>query len=270
MGRTYFHAGCRHERRCGGCTRTDMDLGARIDASGLVGFMSAAVLVAQVLTASGFSGGRPFLVLTLLAGAMRWDQGEFASLWLTSDVALACFAVLAMIEYGTRTDADFEELLRPFLRGLSVVAGALVADMIATLGADPALTSLPTSSSGSLPSAALSNSGLMTLGAVTALGAQVVREKALMLLQDFASPRRALRWLETGGIAGLVVAVLLAPVLAVIIALGLALLGALASLLMRAVRRRYEARTRTSCGCGFAVRHEASRCPSCGARRENA
>lgn len=227
--------------------------------------MTLAALVAQVLTASGFSGGRPFLVLTLLAGAMRWDQGGLESVWQTSDLALACFAVLAVIEYGTRTDADFEELLRPFLRVLSVVSGALVADMIATAGVESASVSqVATSAAG----VAAPSYGLMTLGAATALGVQVLREKLLVMLQDFSSPRRLLRWLETGGVVGLILAVLLAPVFAVIITVAALFFGVFVSGLMRAASRRRDAKTRTPCECGFALRHESFRCPACGAKRE--
>jgi len=230
--------------------------------------MTFAALAAQVLAASGLAGGRPFLVLALLAGVLRLEMAEVEGLWLTSNAALISLAVLAAIEYGTRTDADFEELLRPLWRILSVCAGALVADVIATLGLESAGDASAAIGIASLSSDSASSYGLVGLGAAAALSAQMLRERALVMIQELSSPGRLLRWLETGGVVGVTLAVLLAPVFAVAIVVGVLVFGVVIGGTLRVVRQRLDARTRSACACGFSVRHEASRCPSCGERRE--
>jgi len=105
---------------------------------------------------------------------------------------------------------------------------------------------------------------LAALAAALAMLTHHLRRRLFQALCGFGSgllsPRTWLIWLETGGLAGMLAALVLAPTLALV----LFVLAALASLGLGQLRRAADRRlNRRPCACGYQARKEASLCPGC-------
>lgn len=208
-------------------------------------------LVAQILAAASAAGVRTSLTLLALGAVVRFGGLELAPTfaWTGTNAGLAALLALAVFEEFVESSEDLQSITEWVNYGLRGLGGALVASGLEAAGAGE-----------HLPPAVPA-----VLGFAVAAGTHHLRMRLHTVLRglgdDLSSPRRWLVWLETGGIAGLLIAVFLAPVLA----LGFVLLAAVLSAVAVGVRRAAEDRLRRrSCPhCGFRARREASRCPGC-------
>lgn len=230
---------------------------------GMVGWIS------QLLALGGLSGARPFLTLGILAAYARYTLGVREELWLTSDIALGLCLVLSIVEHLVRTDADVEEWLGGPLAILSALSGAMAASVLLALGEEPG--DWESVYGGSPPDAlqdlsSVTQMSVMGLSGASAVGVQWGRRRSLIVMRELAVPSRWIRWIEGGGVAGLLVALLLAPFLALFLLLALTLGAALGAYALRSMLRRLDESQREACtSCGHQLRREALRCPKCGA-----
>ena len=108
----------------------------------------------------------------------------------------------------------------------------------------------------------------MAVGGAGAVGVQEARRRSLTAMRDLAMPDQWVRWLEAGGVVGVVAAVLLAPFIALFLLIALTALAAFAGLSLRAALTKLDASQREACGsCGHMLRVEALCCSECGAER---
>ena len=230
---------------------------------GMVGWIS------QLLALGGLSGARPFLTLGILAAYARYTLGVREELWLTNDLALGLCLVLSIVEHLVRTDADVEEWLGGPLAILSALSGAMAASLLLALGEEPA--DWEAAYGGSPPDAlqeisSVTEMGMMGLSGASAVGVQWARRRSLIVMRELAVPGRWIRWIEGGGVAGLVAALLLAPFLALFLLLALTIGAALGGYALRSMLRRLDESQREACtSCGYRLRREALRCLKCGA-----
>ncbi len=204
--------------------------------------------LAQIISVSASAGARGSLTLLMLATSARLGFGELPAFLevLATDQGLAALAALSAFEEFAEQDEDLQQvvqLLALFTRGL---AGALAALSLAPETGTPEVLA-------------------GGLGFGTAAGVQWLRGRVHETLSGLGdgihSPRTWLAYLETGGVVGLVIAVLLAPFLALTFVILAALGGALALFARRAADNRLN---RRDCPhCRQRVRVEASVCPHC-------
>lgn len=234
--------------------------------------MNALTIISQSIAAGGLAGARPALTLTMLLAWSRFVQP--ATLppgmeWLLHDAVLGIAAVLAIVEHFVRTEPDFEELMHipNALTGIAVaMAGAL---LLSGMGDDPARWQEV-----AWLHAAGAGVGVLTTAVVlsAASSAALWRLRAWMFdaIADLGFLHTWWRWVEAGGIVGLMVLLLSLPILSVGVAVllvgGSAGLGAI----IYSVQKRRDAAARRDCatpGCTYRVRKEALMCPSCHATR---
>jgi len=232
------------------------------------------VATSRMLATAGLGGARPFLTTLVVASYARFMlharlPDDLA--WMLHPYALVTFAAFAVAEHLALSDPDAAELLQTPMRVLTAALAFWNTRFVAALDAADPLVALPAAGAGgdllaAVDARQLARVGVMLLGTAVALLSLEVRTRFMRLLHDAMLPRRWVRWLECGGVVGVLVAVLLSPVLAVVLT---AVLGALsvavgvgATALLSAIDRR----SRTPCPkCGVAVRVEATRCRACAA-----
>ena len=221
----------------------------------------SAVLLSQVLSASAASGARgaATLLVVAVAGYFGWIELPESLDVLATVPGIAVLATFAVLEELAEGDEDLQELLELGNYVLRAALGAFVAYTVAA-GADGGVVEA-SASTGVLETAS------PVAGAALATGTHHLRAKLHASARGFGdsalSPRSWLVWLERGGVAGVLVAVVFAPV----IALAFVLLASVAAGIALLVRRQVERTVyRRACpGCGHLARVEASRCPSCSA-----
>ncbi len=204
--------------------------------------------IAQLISVSASAGARGSLTLLMLATAARLGFAELPPFLeiLASDQGLAALAALSAFEEFAEQDEDLQQVVQVLNLVTRGVAGALAALSLAPETGTPA------------PLAG-------GIGFATAAGTQFLRGQVHETLSGLGdgvhSPRTWLAYLETGGVVGLVIAVLAAPFLALAFVLAAGLAGVAALLIRRAADNRIN---RRDCpACGKRARVEASVCPHC-------
>ena len=204
--------------------------------------------IAQLISVSASAGARGSLTLLMLASAARLGFAELPPFLeiLASDQGLAALAALSAFEEFAEQDEDLQQVIQVLNLVTRGIAGSLAALSLAPE------TGTPEPLAGAI-------------GFGTAAGTQWLRGRVHETLAGLGdgihSPRTWLAYLETGGVVGLVIAVLAAPFLA----LGFVLAAGLAGLAALVIRRAADDRiNRRSCPhCGKRARVEASICPHC-------
>ena len=232
--------------------------------------MSYVSLISQAMVAGGLTGARPFLSLLVLALAVRYiaqatPPDDVA--WLLSPYAMLGLGVLSWLEHEARTEPDFEEALRRPLQVLSIVAGVLAGRLLsatqevsAVAGGGAAAGAPGVLTAGHSGTAVL----LIALAVASSLIVQELRRRALSALEDLLDLQRIWRLLEAGGVAGVIVAIVLLPFIAAVLVVLLTLIGAAVGLAARRWQAAAEARRRYPCpSCNHKVREEALLCPGC-------
>jgi hypothetical protein len=231
--------------------------------------LPAVTTLSQALVAGGLSGARPLLVLLLLslwARVTALDAVPDSLHWMVHPATLAALAGLALLEHWATVDADVRDLLKHPLAAIAVLAGLWTGRLVVALGWDAQTVHAGlTSYSAGLGALVEPKDAAVLVVSATAAGAvQWGKGKLLAALQDLALPGRWLRWLEAGGVAGTLAAVVLLPVLAVALAAVLLVGGAVAGVLGKQVVAAWDARARVACPkCGRKIRREASLCAGC-------
>jgi len=241
--------------------------------------------VAQLVVVSGLAASRPALTLLAIQGAVlaRFHFGGdplAINHWLVSPAAVGIGLALALVELLIEHEADAEEVYRSLhldkgLRAVCVVAtthlltaahlpyeiAADGATVVSAMGTDPTASELVAPAQPwwvvlSTVGGALAVNLLLTWG----------RGRWLERVHDVGL---ASLWqkLETGGVVGLLVGLVLAPVLVLALFLVLTLLLTAATLLIHAWNRAVDRRGRRACPyCEAPIRVEALLCKQC--RRE--
>ena len=244
--------------------------------------MSPVVVVAQVIVAGGLAGARPALTLCLLQVYVAVLAAESLPpdlLWTVNGWAIAAVGLAALVEHFARTDPDLDELLELPNKAIGALSGVVVAALLVALrtgaGLDPGADE-PGAEPGLLHAGLVADlrgsTGLLVLSAVCAVATGFVvgwaRRRILSALDLMAVPSRAVRWVETGTVAGALALVLLLPILAVALAAVVVVGSTTAGLIVRGVERRRDELSRVACVCGREVRVEALLCPTCGRELE--
>jgi hypothetical protein len=208
-------------------------------------------LLSQLLAAAGLTGIRAsWVLLALTLGALG---GRFSLppelAFLATPGGVAALLSLAILEHHLEQDEDLQDLLSLLQYALRGSGAVVVAWAFRT----PALQQLP------VPPWALA-----ALAAALAMLTHHLRRRLFQQLYGFGSgllsPRTWLLWLESGGLVGMLAALVLAPGLALV----LLVLATMASLLLAHLRRVADRRlNRRPCACGYAARKEACLCPGC-------
>ncbi len=230
--------------------------------------MNALTIISQSVAAGGLAGARPALTLALLLAWSRFVQ--HATLpqgmeWLQHEVVLGIVAVLAVVEHFVRTEPDFEEFMRIPNAVVGVAVAMVGALLLGGMGDDPSrwqeVALLHTAGAGV---GVMSTAVLMSAVASAALWR--LRAWAFEAIADLGFLHTWWRWIEAGGVVGLVVLILSLPVLSIGVAVllvgGSAGLGAL----VFSMQKKRDAAARRDCptpDCSYRVRREALLCPSC-------
>jgi len=203
----------------------------------------------QAIASSSATGGRAGLTLLGMAIAGHFGYIDFPEgiVILTTLPGIAGLVGLTLIEELTERDEDMQELLEWISYGTKGAAGALAAwsvDMMPE-GVPPWIATI----------------GGMVLAGATHHYRMKLHETLRGFGDHWLSPRTYLVWLESGGIMGLVVAIVFAPFLAILILLLFFLLGALWLSARWATERKLR---RHPCpACGKRIRNEATLCRYC-------
>lgn len=243
--------------------------------------MDPMTTIARVIVAGGLTGARPALTLCLLQlwVALFADEALPPELaWMVHAYAIAAVAVAVVVEHYARSDPDLDEVMNVPNMVIGGVAGALTSVLLLGMagveaggGERAALEAIPFARAGFLDGGGWT---MAIVGALAASAASVgvawVRRRLLAALDLLAVPARAVRWTETGTVAGALGLVLLVPVTAVLLAGVLVVGSVVVGVVVRAVDRRREELGRVECACGRRVRAEALVCPACGRSLEPA
>lgn len=242
--------------------------------------MSLFIGVSRMLATAGVGGARPFLttflvclyVRLVLHSALPRDLA-----WMRHPYALGAFAALAIVEHMLWRDPDVADLLRAPMRYLTAVLAFWNARLVTALDADSVAAPVTAAGVGtasllaSLDVRSAVYAAAWVACAVVAVASMEVRVRVLRLLHDALIPRRWVRWLECGGVAGILAAVLLSPLLAVLITTVFGLGGLLLGVVSVRLLQKLDRRARRPCpGCRFEARVEATRCYMCGRALEPA
>ena len=214
------------------------------------------MLIPQLFTAAALTGVRASWVLLTLVLAARWGHFNLppAFVFLASPIGVAGLLGLAIIEQQMEKDEDIQNVLYILQYGLRGTGAAVIAWVIRS------------QAMGVLP---ISDWVIACVSASLAMLTHYIRMRLYRLLYGFGagllSPRTWLIWLETGGLIGMLVSLILAPWLGLLLVISMAI----TSLLLAHFRRMVDNRlNRRACLCGYSVRLEASICPQCKAPLE--
>jgi hypothetical protein len=211
-------------------------------------------LVARLLSTSALAGTRGSLTLLGLALAARFDLLSAPQAWMVSDVGIGLLLALVIVEELAEQDEDLQAVFDLFAYALRGGAGALAGATIQTSASEL--------SGGTI---ALPEWAAALIGAGVATATHHLRAQLHTQLQGIGdsvlSPRTWLAWLELGGVAGLLVAVVFAPAIALTFVLLASATGLAVLFGKRAAEQRLFRRSCPSCGCRARV--EAGRCPGC-------
>lgn len=199
--------------------------------------------------------------------------------WTVSWPAVVVAAVIALVENMAAHDADMAEMAHDM--GFDRAAGAIgtLAAVVlfaamglpsmeaVALGEPAAVSGLTTASSWA--SAAEQSSwtriGVVGFAVVANLGLGWLRARFMAFVVDMNLAGVWAR-IETGGVLGVLILVVMLPVVAALVVLSLAAVLAVLGLGAQTMGRWWDARQRVACGaCGASIRPEASACPKCGA-----
>lgn len=208
-------------------------------------------LLSQILAASALAGIRTSwvllaLVLASLNGRLTLPP---ALAFLATSTGVSALIGLAVAEHWLEKDEDLQDLLHILQYALRGSGAAMVG--WALQAGTPHGLHLP-------------DWAVCALSGALAMATHHLRMRLFRALYGIGSglldPRTWLIWLETGGMVGLLAALVLAPGAALV----LVILGLIASQLLTWGRHAADRRmNRRRCACGHAARKEASLCPRC-------
>lgn len=230
--------------------------------------MNALTIISQAIAAGGLAGARPALTLGLLLAWSRFVSPATLPSgmdWLLHDITLGVVAVLAVVEHFVRTEPDFEEFMKipNAISGVVVaMAGAL---LLGGMGDDPARWQEVALVAGAGAGVGTMSAAVL-LSAATSAALWRLRAWAFDAISDLSFLHSWWRWIEAGGIVGLVVLILSLPVLSIGVAVVLVLGSAAVGALIYSVQKKRDQAARRDCatpGCEYRVRREAVICPSC-------
>jgi len=243
--------------------------------------------IAQAGGASLTATARPattFFAVQALVGTLIWWEvvslpAELA--WVVAWPAILLGGVVALTENLAAHDPDIAEVVHDL--GADRVAGAVgtlsVAVLFAAMGlpadeaaqlANPEVLAGLSAASGwaaAAGQASWAKWGVVALAVSANLGLGWMRARVMSLVVDL---NLASLWsrVETGGVVGVLLLVLLLPLVAVVVLLALGVGLSIAGISASGLARWWDARRREPCeGCGHGLRVEACRCPECGASR---
>jgi hypothetical protein len=237
--------------------------------------MDPITIISQSVTAGGLTGARPALTLFLLQlyglflAKPTLPEGTE---WLLNEYVVGVCGALVVVEHFVRTEPDFEEVMKIPNQVLGVVVAVGGALLLAGLGEDPerwkevSQRALIWTAGGGGEGAMGTLTVSMVLAAGSSLGLGWVRRRLMEALGALSLPSRWWRWIEAGGVTGVVAMVVLLPVLALVLALALALVTGATAGLVWWVQRIRDQRSRRDCpnpSCSARPRVEASVCPAC-------
>lgn len=244
--------------------------------------MSPIIIISQAVASGGLSGARPVLTLFLLqlyayfvAGTAMAEGLE----WILNPYVIAVLGALTVVEHYLRTDADFEQLMETPGKVLNTAVAMVTAFLLVSMGYDaqaldavtPETVALSYDGAGWLYGAGVgAQDAVMATSVVSAALVSVavtwLRARSIEMLDTLAVPSNWWRWIEAGGVVGLLTVVVLLPVAALVVSLIMVFGTGLAGFFIYGAQRAADQRRRTACpACGHSMRVEASRCPSCGA-----
>ncbi len=239
--------------------------------------MNPIVIISQAVAAGGLTGARPVLTLFLIqlyaAFVAKTELAEGLG-WILNPYVIGVLGALAVVEHFVRTDPDFEQVMKIPNQVICTAVALMTAFLLVSMGYDPA--TLPASDA-ALPSlldlihtAGAGQGGVLTASLIVSVAASLglgwLRSKALDAFEALAVPSKWWRWIEAGGVAGLLTIIVLLPFVAVALAALMIIGSTLAAFALNAAQRAHERRHRRPCpACQAAIRVEASLCPACGA-----
>ncbi len=243
--------------------------------------MNPVVIISQAVATGGLSGARPVLTLFLLQ-LYAYFVGETNMAggleWVLSPYVIGVLGALTVVEHYIRTDADFEQLMKVPNQIINTATAMMTAFLLVNMGYEtnalPAAGTEVAASWDTLLFTAGAGTGegqsmVMTVSVIAAglmsVGVTWLRSQLVDFIDAMAVPSKWWRWIEAGGVAGLVTVVVLLPFLALAMAILVVVVSALAAGILWSVRRTREKLSRGPCpSCGYDLRQEASVCPSCG------
>jgi hypothetical protein len=230
--------------------------------------MNALTIISQSIAAGGLAGARPALTLALLLAWSRFVQK--ATLpegmdWLHDEIVLGVIATLAVVEHFVRTDPDFEELMRIPNALVGIAVAMLGALLLGGMGDDPERWKEVAVMHAAGAGVGVTGSAVL-LSAVASGLLWRVRAWMFEVVADFGFLHGWWRWIEAGGVVGLMVLLLSLPVLSIGVAIGLVGGSAAAGAVVLSVQKKRDAAARRDCptpDCQYKVRKEALLCPAC-------
>ncbi len=235
-------------------------------------------IISQSVTAGGLTGARPALTLFLLqlyGMFMAKPVMPEGTAWILNEYVIGVVGALVVVEHFVRAEPDFEAMMKipNQIIGVAVaVAGAL---LLVGMGEDPerlkglAEVAGPvfwSAGAGASEGAAGTTTTSLVLAAASSLGVNWLRGYIMEGLDALAVPSRWWRWIETGGVTGVVAMIVLLPLLALVLAVGLFVVTGMIAGGVWYAQRQMDQRKRRACvntSCDFRPRQEASVCPSC-------
>ncbi len=255
--------------------------------------MSLAILrfLALTIGPSITAAARPattFFVVQLVVAALVYHDIVMLPVlmaWLVSAPAIIVAAMLAGLETAAQHDSDVSAILQDM--HVDTFTGAFsaftIALMLAAVGLPEAEAVFLTEAAGTSDSrgileattiAIASEHGyLVSITAVLAalainLGLTWLRSRFLVFIRDFKIGQ-FWAWIETGGVLGILVLLPFLPLVTFAFLLVFLLILSGMALAIRGAAYALDQRSRVPCAeCDYAVRVEASICPSCKAARE--
>lgn len=242
--------------------------------------MNPIVIISQAVATGGLSGARPVLTLFLIQlFAVFVDSTKMAEglEWIINPYVIGTLGALSVVEHFIRTDPDFEQMMKIPNQIINTAVAMMSAFLLVQMGYEEQVT-LPDpagateASLGAAIFTAGASGGLtaasVIAAATTSAALTWLRSYLMDALDALAVPSKWWRWIEAGGVVGLVTVVVLLPFAAVALAVLIILASGLAAGSVWAIQRKREQKRRGPCPqCGYDLRHEATLCPECGHER---
>jgi hypothetical protein len=239
--------------------------------------MDPVTIISQSITTGGLTGARPALTLFLLqlyGMFMAKPVMPEGTEWLLNEYVVGVCGALVVVEHFVRTEPDFEELMKIPNQIIGVVVALSGALLLTGLGDNPerwkAIGDLGGPTFFTAGAGGQGGAGTLTfsmiVAAASSVGVHWLRSRLMEGLDALAVPSRWWRWIEAGGVTGVVAMVVLLPFLALALAIAMFTLSALVAGGVWYLRKSRDQKQRRDCpnpSCDYRPRVEATLCPEC-------